>query len=76
MLLGLGEGHDRSFGARLWHVFGLVDTRQATFIAPGIDLSALGKTVFYVVLATILGHDRSNPREIRHLMPLRLWVFP
>ncbi len=49
----VSEVHDRSFGARLWHVFGLVDTRQATFTAPGVDTTALGKTIFYAILAAI-----------------------
>jgi len=47
------ESHDRSFGARLWHVFGLVDTRQATWAPPTIDAKALGKTISYAVLATV-----------------------
>lgn len=47
----VGEVHDRSLGARLWHVFGLVDTRHATFTAPGVDTKALGKTLFYATLA-------------------------
>lgn len=49
----VGEAHDRSFGARLWHVFGLVDTRQATWTSPAVDTKALGKTIFYAVLATV-----------------------
>ena len=40
-------------GARLWHVFGLVDTRQATFTVPGVDTTALGKTIFYAILAAL-----------------------
>ncbi len=47
------ESHDRSFAARLWHVFGLVDTRQATWAPPTIDAKALGKTIAYAVLATV-----------------------
>ena len=43
----------RSFGARLWHVFGLVDTRQTTWASPAVDTKALGKTIAYAVLATV-----------------------
>jgi hypothetical protein len=49
----VGERQERSFGARLWHVFGLVDTRHATFTSPDVDAKALGKTSFYAILATI-----------------------
>jgi hypothetical protein len=49
----MSEERDRSFNARLWHVFGLVDTRHATFTTPGVDTTALGKTIFYALLATI-----------------------
>jgi hypothetical protein len=48
----VGESRDRSFSARLWHVFGLVDTRQATWAPPTVDAKALGKTIVYAVLAT------------------------
>ena len=49
----VGEAHDRSFAARLWHVFGLVDTRQTTWASPAVDTKALGKTIAYAVLATV-----------------------
>lgn len=49
----VGESHDRSFGARLWHIFGLVDTRQTTWSSPAVDTKALGKTIAYAVLATV-----------------------
>jgi hypothetical protein len=49
----IGESRDRAWGARLWHVFGLVDTRHATFTPPALDSNALGKTLCYTALATI-----------------------
>ncbi len=49
----VSESRELSFGARLWHVFGLVDTRQTTRVPPAIDIKALGKTLAYAVLATI-----------------------
>lgn len=49
----VSENQNRSLGARVWHVFGLVDTRQATFTTPGLDTTALAKTVFYAMLGTI-----------------------
>ena len=47
------DGQYRPFGARLWHVFGLVDTRQTTWASPAVDTKALGKTIAYAVLATV-----------------------
>ncbi|MBM4258836.1 MAG: hypothetical protein FJ147_23405 [Deltaproteobacteria bacterium] len=47
------ESRTRSWGARLWHVFGVVDTRQATFTPPALDHNALGKTLCYAALATL-----------------------
>ena len=47
------ESRNRAWEERLWHVFGLVDTRQATFTAPVLDRSALGKIIFYAALALI-----------------------
>lgn len=49
----VGELHDRSCATRLWHVFGLVDTRQTTWAPPAVDTKALGKTIAYAVLATV-----------------------
>lgn len=49
----VGEAHDRSWGARLWHVFGLVDTRQTTWVPPAVDTKALGKMITYAVLAIV-----------------------
>ena len=43
----------RSFGARLWHVFGLVDTRKTTWASPAVDTKALRKTLAYAGLATV-----------------------
>jgi len=47
----VSELHDRSFAARLWHIFGLIDTRQTTWASPAVDIKALGKTFAYAVLA-------------------------
>ncbi|HET8671218.1 MAG TPA: MBOAT family protein, partial [Candidatus Saccharimonadales bacterium] len=49
----VSDSRDLSYGARLWHVFGLVDTRQTTRVPPAIDSKALGKTIVYAVLAAI-----------------------
>ena len=49
----VSDSCDLSFGARLWHVFGLVDTRQTTRVPPALDSKALGKTLVYAVLAAI-----------------------
>ena len=54
-----GESHDRSFAARLWHVFGLVDTRQATWVITLCGYQSTGENHFLCCS----GDSRSDDRN-------------
>lgn len=45
------DPYERSVWQRLWHVFGLLDTRQTRRASPALDLAAFGKTIAYAIPA-------------------------
>lgn len=47
------ESQSRSFWRCVWHVFGLVDTRQTTLVSPAVDWRAVGKTFAYAGVAAV-----------------------